>query len=163
MDAELSEGGEWGDSSGSEDDSSSSEDESTTAQEDSSTQQGDSVSFAPASTVFSSCDTADGNSSSSDSDGSSDTDSSDSGSSSSEDASEAGLFGDPSLSIPPNLPVPLRRNKRRKDGGKVCVSWLQMVFQPAGPRLAALMRLAQLETALSLWPVYMSTDSRAPH
>jgi hypothetical protein len=126
VDAELSEGGEWGDSStGSEDDSFSSEEESSQPRDDSSTQQGDSASFAPASTVFSSCDMADGNSSS-ESKGS-DTDSNDSSnsSSSSEVASEAGPFADPSLSIPPNLPVPLRRDKRQKDGARVRVRWLQ--------------------------------------
>jgi len=94
VDAELSDGGEWGDLS----ELSSSEDESTT-------RQGGSLSFAATSTAFSfSTAAGDGSSSSNSSDGSS--------SSSDDDASESGLFGDPSMSIPPHLPVPLRTNRK---------------------------------------------------
>jgi hypothetical protein len=110
VDAEPSDGGEWGDLSDSEDESSSS---SSSQTEPSSTQQGDSISLAPTSTYT----TAEDSSSSSDGNGSSSSDGgSSSDSNSSSDGSEAGLFGDPSISIPPRLPLPLRRNKRRQDG-----------------------------------------------
>jgi hypothetical protein len=104
VDAEPSDGGEWGDLSDSEDDS-----------EDESTRQGGFLSHAPAGTLFSTS-TVTGNASTSDSDsGDSDADTSttSTSSSSSSDGSEAGLFGDPSLSIPPHLHVAAANNKQR--------------------------------------------------
>lgn len=124
VDAEPSDGGEWGDLSGSETDSESGSDseQSTTdsdeEEESANTQQRDStsVSIAPTSTVFSSA--ASGSNTAGDSDGSSsssgDDDGSSRSSSSSSDGSESGLFGDPSISIPPNLPVPVRKARGRQ-------------------------------------------------
>lgn len=108
VDAEPSDGGEWGDLSSSEVESSDEEEESST------THQGGTSSAAPTSTVFSSCSSSDSDSSSSGSSESGSSDNESSSDSSSCGGSESGLFGDPSMSIPPNLPVPFRRKQPQR-------------------------------------------------